>query len=326
MLGPVSVHAAPEEDSFRGRSVRGTPTKLQGSLGCGEGSRQLLRVWGRLPLAAAPGEDAFCPNCPSQSPGPPLIVNKAPNKTLPKTKSNHVLLLLETTQGLSTPPRGQDDGPERPRSPARPAPSDPAPPSPLPSAPRPRRALCLDGLSQQPGARPSPAPAAAGMPSVRPRRLLRPREPTARPLAAAGPCQPPVRAGEGRIRLAREPCGPPQPCASPGTTPGTQPAPHGRCPREETSGERINRSSAARLSPAPRERRVALRGRAPSSLPWSAVSVCQPEAPAGAEPGAGPALARVYSPRPGLGRPPDRPSFPPGAPGAKPTRARQACP
>lgn len=152
-------------------------------------------------------------------------------------------------------------------------------------------------------------------PSVRPRRLLRPREPTARPLAAAGPCQPPATAGEGRIRLAREPCGPPQPCASPGTTPGTQPAPHGRCPREETSGERINRSSAARPSPAPRERRVALRGRAPSSLPWSAVSVCQPEA-----------LAPVYSPRPGLGRPPDHPSFPPGAPGAKPTRARQACP
>lgn len=168
MLGPVSVHAAPEEDPFRGRSVRGTPTKLQGSLGCGGGSRQLLRGRGRLPLVAAPGEDAFCPNCPSQSPGPPLIVNEAPNKTLPKTKSNHVLLLLETTQGLSTPPRGQDDGPERPRSPARPAPSDPAPPSPLPSAPRPRRALCLDGLSQQPGARPSPAPAAAGMPSVRP--------------------------------------------------------------------------------------------------------------------------------------------------------------
>lgn len=148
--------------------MRGTPTKLQGSLGCGGGSRQLLRVWGRLPLAAAPGEGAFCPNCPSQAPGPPLIVNKAPNKTLPKTKSNHVLLLLETTQGLSTPPRGQDDGPERPRSPARPAPSDPAPPSPLPSAPRPGRALCLDRLSQQPGSRPSPAPAAAGMPSVRP--------------------------------------------------------------------------------------------------------------------------------------------------------------
>lgn len=163
-------------------------------------------------------------------------------------------------------------------------------------------------------------------PSVRPRRLLRPREPTARPLAAAGPCQPPATAGEGRVRLAREPFGPPQPCASPGTVPGTQPAPHGRCPREETSGERINRSSAARPSPAPRERRVALRGRAPSSLPWSAVSVCQPEAPAGAEPGAGPALAPVYSPRPGLGRPPDHPSFPPGAPGAKPTRARQACP
>lgn len=163
-------------------------------------------------------------------------------------------------------------------------------------------------------------------PSVRPRRLLRPREPTARPLAAAGPCQPPATAGEGRVRLAREPFGPPQLCASPGTVPGTQPAPHGRCPREETSGERINRSSAARPSPAPRERRVALRGRAPSSLPWSAVSVCQPEAPAGAEPGAGPALARVYSPRPGLGRPPDHPSFPPGAPGAKPTRARQACP
>lgn len=176
-------------------------------------------------------------------------------------------------------------------------------------------------------------------PSVRPRRLLRPREPTARPPAAAGPCQPPATAGEGRVRLAREPFGPPQPCASPergvlfiycwcppGTVPGTQPAPHGRCPREETSGERINRSSAARPSPAPRERRVALRGRAPSSLPWSAVSVCQLEAPAGAEPGAGPALAPIYSPRPGLGRPPDHPSFPPGAPGAKPTRARQARP
>lgn len=172
-------------------------------------------------------------------------------------------------------------------------------------------------LQLRPECRPSVRPSAAPPQTARAH---------GRSLAAAGPCQPPATAGEGRVRLAREPCGPPQPCASPGTTPGTQPAPHGRCPREETSGERINRSSAARPSPAPRERRVALRGRAPSSLPWSAVSVCQPEAPAGAEPGAGPALARVYSPRPGLGRPPDRPSFPPGAPGAKPTRARQACP
>lgn len=155
MLGPVSVHAAPEEDPFRGRSVRGTPTKLQGSLGRGGGSRQLLRVRGRLPLAAAPGEGAFCPNCPSQAPGPPLIVNKAPNKTLPKTKSNHVLLLLETTQGLSTPPRGQDDGPERPRSPAQLAPSDPAPPRLClqPPAPAVLSAWTASPNSQAPGPR-----------------------------------------------------------------------------------------------------------------------------------------------------------------------------
>lgn len=106
-------------------------------------------------------------------------------------------------------PRGR---PPRTPRPPRLCLQPPAPPCSLPGRPLPtarRPALACSSCGRN-AVRPSVRPSAA------PPQTARAHGP---PLAAAGPCQPPATAGEGRVRLAREPFGPhchgaPFPCAS----------------------------------------------------------------------------------------------------------------